>query len=80
MSDNALSFLPVPSDVSLTEIPLFSGFDKSEYNTVSKLLKLAYLKKDVVIFKEGDKGENMFILLSGSLSAFGTQSESKVVI
>jgi diguanylate cyclase (GGDEF)-like protein len=75
MSDNALSFLPVPPDVSLTEIPLFSGFDKSEYDTVTKLLKLAHVKKDVVIFKEGDKGENMFILLSGSLSAFGTQSD-----
>jgi diguanylate cyclase (GGDEF)-like protein len=75
MNENALSFLSVPLDVSLNGIPLFSGFDENEYNTVSKLLKLVYAKKDDVIFKEGDKGENMFILLSGSLSAFGDQSD-----
>ena len=75
MNENTLSFLSVPLDVSLTGIPLFSGFNENEYNTVSKLLKLVYAKKDDVIFKEGDKGENMFILLSGSLSAFGDQSD-----
>ncbi|GBU27157.1 diguanylate cyclase [Treponema sp. R8-4-B8] len=75
MSEESLSFLSVPLDVSLTGIPLFSGFDENEYNTVSKLLKLIYAKKDDVIFKEGDKGEDMFILLSGSLSAFGAQSD-----
>jgi len=75
INENKLTFLSVPLDVSLTGIPLFSGFEESEYNTVSKLLKLVYAKKDDVIFKEGDKGVNMFILLSGSLSAFGAQSD-----
>ena len=73
--ENKLSFLSVPLDVSLTGIPLFSGFDENEYNIVARLLKLVYAKKDDVIFKEGDKGVNMFILLSGSLSAFGAQSD-----
>jgi len=75
MSEEKLTFLSVPLDVSLTGIPLFSGFDESECNTVAKLLKLVYATKDDVIFREGDKGEDMFILLSGSLSAFGAQSD-----
>ncbi|WP_461256822.1 diguanylate cyclase [Treponema sp. R80B11-R83G3] len=75
MSEKTLPFLSVSLDVSLTGIPLFSGFDENEYSTVAKLLKVVYAKKDDVIFREGDKGEDMFILLSGLLSAFGAQSD-----
>jgi diguanylate cyclase (GGDEF)-like protein len=75
MSEKILSVLSMPLDGSLTGIPIFSQLNEIEFNTVTEVLKPVYTKKDDTIFKEGDEGENMFILLSGSLSAFGTQSD-----
>jgi diguanylate cyclase (GGDEF)-like protein len=75
MSDITLPALSALPDVSLTGIPLFSWLDEIEINNVAEVLKPVYAKKGDIIFREGDKGENMFILLSGSLSAFGAQSD-----
>jgi diguanylate cyclase (GGDEF)-like protein len=75
MSDKILSVLSMPLDGSLTGIPIFSELDEIEFNIVAEVLKPLYAKKDNTIFREGDAGENMFILLSGSLSAFGAQSD-----
>jgi diguanylate cyclase (GGDEF)-like protein len=75
MSEKILSVLSMPLDGSLSGIPIFSQLNEIEFNTVTEVLKPVYAKKDDTIFREGDEGENMFILLSGSLSAFGTQSD-----
>jgi len=75
MIDKALSFLPIPDNISFSDIPFFMGLDDNETKIVAEAFKPIYAKKDDVLFKEGDKGENMFILLAGSLSAFGSQSD-----
>jgi diguanylate cyclase (GGDEF)-like protein len=75
MSDKILSVLSMPLDGSLTGIPIFSELNEIEFNIVGEVLKPVYAKKDNTIFREGDAGENMFILLSGSLSAFGAQTD-----
>jgi diguanylate cyclase (GGDEF)-like protein len=62
-------------DGSLNSIPLFSELNEIEFNTVAEVLKPVYVKKDDILFREGDTGKNMFILLSGLLNAFGTQSD-----
>jgi len=66
MSDNHLSLL---------KTPLFNELTKEEFNILAESLKPIHAKKGDVIFKEGDGGEEMFILLSGKLSAFGVQSD-----
>jgi diguanylate cyclase (GGDEF)-like protein len=50
--------------------PLFSRMNKTEFKIVSSLLKYCRVERDATVFNEGDAGKDMFILLSGSLSAF----------
>jgi diguanylate cyclase (GGDEF)-like protein len=59
----------------LTTTPLFSELNEEEFKLVASVLKPIYANKGDFIFKEGDTGKDMFILFSGILSAFGTQSD-----
>jgi diguanylate cyclase (GGDEF)-like protein len=45
-----------------------------EFDEVAAFLKPVIYKKDDVLFKEGDSGKEMFILISGKISAYVTQS------
>jgi diguanylate cyclase (GGDEF)-like protein len=63
------------SDPVLQKSPLFSGLSKLEFNTVSAFLDRFHVKKGEQVFKEGDNGEDMFIILSGAVSAFVEQSD-----
>ena len=54
----------------LSKLSLFSGLNEDELKIVAKTLKTIQLKKDESIFHEGDEGEDMFIHISGDLSAF----------
>jgi diguanylate cyclase (GGDEF)-like protein len=60
---------------SLTSMPIFSELNKKEIDIIGSILQSVYAKKDDAIFREGDTGEKMYILVSGSLSAFGAQSD-----
>ena len=67
--------LPAALSASLAKSSLFSGLNESEFNTIAPVLKSFVLKEGVSIFKEGDTGEDMFVLFSGSLYAYGSQSD-----
>jgi diguanylate cyclase (GGDEF)-like protein len=62
-------------DAILRKSPLFSGMSQLEFNAVRPFLEPAFVKKGDTLFSEGEKGEAMFILISGTLSAFVTQSD-----
>jgi diguanylate cyclase (GGDEF)-like protein len=53
--------------------PLFSPLDKPEFDAIAACLEYRYIAKDDTVFSEGDPGKEMFILLSGELSASVTQ-------
>jgi len=59
----------------LPNITLFSELDEKEFGIVAGLLKLLHLKKGEVIFREGDFGKDMYVHLSGTIAAYGTQSD-----
>jgi diguanylate cyclase (GGDEF)-like protein len=59
----------------LKESPLFSYLNEEEFNIVADVLKPIQANKGDVIFKEGDAGEDLYILLFGTLSASGLQSD-----
>jgi len=63
------------SDPILTKSPLFSGLSELEFNAVTAFLGRLRIKKGESVFNEGDAGEDMFILFSGALSAFVSQSD-----
>jgi len=59
----------------VSEVVLLSDLEEEEFLIVADFIKLLHLKKGEVIFKEGDLGEDMFIHLSGGLSAYIAQSD-----
>jgi diguanylate cyclase (GGDEF)-like protein len=54
---------------------LFSELNEEEFKIVASVLEPIYVKKGDTIFREGDAGKDMFILYSGAIKAFGTQSD-----
>ena len=54
---------------------LFSKLNEEEFKIVASVLEPFFVKKGETIFREGDAGRDMFILYSGAIKAFGTQSD-----
>ncbi|MDR1863164.1 MAG: GGDEF domain-containing protein [Treponema sp.] len=69
------ALLALAVDPVLKQSPLFASMSDPEFNAVTALLEHFMVKKGSVVFKEGDKGEDMFILLSGKLGACVSQSD-----
>ncbi|WP_010256228.1 GGDEF domain-containing protein [Treponema primitia] len=74
-SGNNGELVPFFADPVLINSPLFSSLSDLEFNAVTTFLERRPIKRGAVIFNEGDAGEEMFVLLSGDLSAFVAQSD-----
>lgn len=61
--------------INFKSLSLFKELNEEELGAVTQSLKPVKIKKGESIIKEGDAGEDMFIFISGTLSAFGTQSD-----
>jgi diguanylate cyclase (GGDEF)-like protein len=68
-------FFSPASDPMLTKSLLFSAMSELEFDAITAFLERRRVKKGTTVFKEGDPGEDMFILLSGKLSAYVSQSD-----
>jgi len=60
---------------TLKTTPLFSELDENEFKIVASTLEPIFVKRGETIFREGDTGKDLYILFSGALKAFGTQSD-----
>ena len=58
---------------AVSDLPLFTELNKEEVDIIYAVLKPLHIKKGESIFNEGDSGEEMFILFSGALCAYGRQ-------
>jgi diguanylate cyclase (GGDEF)-like protein len=65
---------PISNPV-LVKSPLFSSLSELEYNAITAFLERVHIEKSGVVFREGDLGSEMYILLSGKLSAYVSQSD-----
>jgi diguanylate cyclase (GGDEF)-like protein len=63
------------TDPVLIKSPLFSTLSELEFNAVTAFLERRRAGEGSAIFKEGDAGEELFILLAGELNAFASQSD-----
>jgi diguanylate cyclase (GGDEF)-like protein len=68
------AFSPIQNTV-LINSPLFSGMSALEFNAIAAFLERLRVRKGDTVFREGDVGKDMFILLSGKLSAYVSQSD-----
>jgi len=75
MPDDLSSALSSAAAGSAKNTPLFLDLSDEEFKIITAILKPINAKKNDLIFKEGDEGQEMFILLSGALNAFGSQSD-----
>jgi len=65
----------------LIGIPLFDDLSAGELKTVAKHMNFIEVKKDDVIFNEGDKGSYMCFVVDGILDVIKqTESQGRVVI
>jgi diguanylate cyclase (GGDEF)-like protein len=70
MSDHSNTAPVVGMAMPVNESPLFAGLSGLEFKAISAFLKHRQVRKGEVIFREGDQGKELFILLSGAVSAF----------
>ena len=59
---------------------LFNNFDKEILLSSLKQLKEISIEKDSVIFKEGDIGSCIFVIISGEVGIFSNNSKEKIVL
>ena len=62
-------------DPVLRSSPLFEDLSELELNAVATFLEPRRIKKGEVIFTEGAAGEEMFVLVSGKICAWGKQAD-----
>lgn len=60
---------------AISGLSLFSGLNEAEFDIVANALIMVHIKKGDSIFKEGDTGKEMYVLLSGAMSAYRRQSD-----
>ncbi len=51
----------------LKKIPLFQGLIEAEYHTVLAMSRSIIINKGDTLFRQGDDGDGMFVLLSGEV-------------
>lgn len=59
------------------EIPLFKDLGKDEFESVVKRLKALSFKKGDVIVREGEEGDSILIIVSGSVSVYKEVDKGK---
>ncbi|MDR1625494.1 MAG: GGDEF domain-containing protein [Spirochaetia bacterium] len=66
---------PPTENPVLMNSPFFTDMSGLEYNAATAFMERRKIRKGDAVFRQGDMGEEMFILLEGSLSAFRSQSD-----
>jgi len=70
-----MSSLPPNMDPVLARSALFADMSELEFNAITAFMERRHFRAGEYVFREGDQGEDMFVLVSGSLSAEKRQSD-----
>ncbi len=69
------------SDVNaLQKVPLFAALDGEHLRAILAVSETRKVRKDAVICRQGDKGESLFVLLSGRVKAVLLAEDGREVI
>ncbi len=64
----------------IEKIPLFSSIPQDQLLEISKQFEPVFFKKGEIIFNEGDPGDSMYIIKSGSVSVYAENNGSEAFI
>ncbi len=64
----------------IEKIPLFSSIPYNQLSGIAKLFEPVSVKKGDIICKEGEPGDTMFIIKSGSVGVFVTQDGNEMFV
>ena len=67
-------------DVKWSTIPLFKGLDSKEISEVIRAGKILKLKADEYVFRAGDEGNEMYVIISGSIRVEKVVGGSKQIV
>jgi CRP-like cAMP-binding protein len=54
-------------ETALKQIPWFSNFSRKELESVERIGRIGFAAQDDYLFHEGDLGESLYLILSGSV-------------
>ena len=63
----------------LKNLPIFSGLSDNELCLIAPIMKLVSYKKGEVVIYEGDRGDSLFIIKSGSVEVLKTEGKDEEV-
>jgi len=75
MNDGSYDELNDELNGSLVHSPLFAGMSDPEFRTVLAFLERRCINKGDAVFREGDCGDRLYILLSGKFNAYVSQQD-----
>ena len=64
----------------LQSIPIFTTLDKDALKHLCKISTLVHLKKDNILFYEGDTSKNLHLVVEGTIAVCKMNSKSKEII
>ena len=59
---------------ALSLVPMFNGLPESALRDMAKLARIAHFKKDMVIFKERETGDKVYIIVTGLVKIYKQSS------
>ncbi|EKD93142.1 MAG: cAMP-binding protein [uncultured bacterium] len=68
------SILPI-----LQKIPLFEELNESDHAEIIKHINLNYFPINYVLFSQGDPGDKLFIIKSGSVKIFSPDKPTEII-
>src|SRR5512140_1761945 len=64
----------------LADVPVFSLLDRDERATLAALLESEHYSKGQTIFREGDAGDSLYVVLSGQVQVFTENTEGEKIV
>ena len=68
--------IPPAHNPALRISPLFKDLSELEYNAIAAFLEPRKIQSGETVFKEGEAGEEMFVLVSGRINAWVAQADN----
>jgi CRP/FNR family cyclic AMP-dependent transcriptional regulator len=70
----------VSDDITIKNIPLFSGLEDKELNAVSELVNKRSFPKNTIIINEGDDTDSLYLIISGKVKIVLSDEDGKEII